>query len=101
MESNRSNGETEPMLGMGAIARRFFELTGHKPGRSTLWRWHLSGRLAARRIGGRLYATESAIRAMLAADDQRNRGTIGERGRAAAARLAALDELARLDGEVA
>jgi hypothetical protein len=101
VDNQSHNGEAETLLSMGAIARRCFELTGHKPGRSTLWRWHLSGRLTARRIGGRLYATESAIRAMLAADDQRNRGTIGERGRAAAARLAALDELARLDGEVA
>lgn len=95
-----THGEAEPMLGMGAIARRFFELTGHKPGRSTLWRWHLSGRLAARRIGGRLYATETAIRAMLAADAQQNRGTIGQRGQAAAARIV---ELAERDarGEVA
>lgn len=91
---------TEPLLGMGAIARRIHALTGHKPGRSTLWRWHLSGRLEARRVGGRLYATESAIRAMLEADALCNRGTADARARAAAARLAdAIGRDAR--GEVA
>ena len=100
MEHEKSNGNAEPTLGMGGIARRIYELTGHKPGRSTLWRWHLSGRLDATRIGGRLYATESAIRAMLAADEQRNRGSANTRGEAAAARLAELlDRNAR--GEVA
>jgi hypothetical protein len=98
--TENSNGNAEPTLGMGGIARRIYELTGHKPGRSTLWRWHLSGRLDATRIGGRLYATESAIRAMLAADEQRNRGSANTRGEAAAARLAELlDRNAR--GEVA
>ena len=100
MEHEKSNGNAEPTLGMGGIARRIYELTGHKPGRSTLWRWHLSGRLDATRIGGRLYATESAIRAMLAADEKRNRGSANTRGEAAAARLAELlDRNAR--GEVA
>lgn len=100
MEYEKSNGNAEPTLGMGGIARRIYELTGHKPGRSTLWRWHLSGRLDATRIGGRLYATETAIRAMLTADEQRNRGSSNTRGQAAAARLTAiLDGDAR--GEVA
>jgi hypothetical protein len=100
MEQSETQGNAEPTLGMGGSARRIYELTGHKPGRSTLWRWHLTGRLESRRIGGRLYATESAIRAMLTADEQRNRGSSNTRGEAAAARLAAiLDRDAR--GEVA
>lgn len=79
----------EPTLGMGAIARFIERHTGHKPSRSTLWRWHLSGRMSARRVGGRLFATQSAILEMLAADEQRNRGSAGSRGAAAASRLSA------------
>ena len=80
----------EPMLGMREITRFMLAETGHKPGRSTIWRWGLTGRLAYQRIGGRLYTTETAIRAMLAADEQRNRGSVNSRGEAAAARLANL-----------
>lgn len=100
MEQSETQGNAEPTLGMGGIARRIYELTGHKPGRSTLWRWHLTGRLESRRIGGRLYATESAIRAMLTADEQRNRGSSNTRGEAAAARLAAIIDR-EAHGEVA
>ena len=87
---NNLQRNTEQMLGMGAIARLVYQLTGHKPGRSTVWRWHLTGRLQARRIGGRLYSTETMVSAMLAADEQRNRGSVNSRGQAAAARLANL-----------
>ena len=87
---NNLNRNAEQMLGMGEIARLVYELTGHKPGRSTLWRWHLTGRLQARRIGGRLYASATAVSAMLAADEQHNRGSINDRGQAAASRLATL-----------
>lgn len=79
--------EAEPKLGMGEITRLVRLITGHKPSRSALWRWHLSGRLETTRIGGRLYATESAIRRMLERDAMRNRGTAGGRGLAAAERL--------------
>jgi hypothetical protein len=77
----------EPVLCMGAIERLVFTLTGYRPGRSTLHRWILGGRLKCTRIGGRFYATESAIREMLAADEQRNRGSVSSRGTAAAARI--------------
>jgi len=87
---NNLQRNTEQMLGMGAIARLVYQLTGHKPGRSTVWRWHLTGRLQARRIGGRLYSTETMVSAMLAADEQCNRGSVNSRGEAAAARLANL-----------
>ena len=80
----------EKVFGMAQAAIRIQELTGFKPSRSTLWRWHLTGRLDAKRIGSRLYATETAIRAMLAADEAKNRGTVNSRGQAAAARLANL-----------
>ena len=89
MTSKCRYGEAEPLLGASAIAHRVRELTGHRPSRSTLWRWHLTGRLETRRIGGRLYATESAVHRMLAADEQRNRGSAGSRGTAAASRLSA------------
>jgi hypothetical protein len=89
MTSHRAYGEAEPMLGMAAIAKLVQLITGYKPSRGTLWRWHLTGRLETRRIGGRLYATESAVRRMLAADEQRNRGSAGSRGTDAASRLSA------------
>lgn len=88
--SENQSGCAEPVLGMSAIAATIERHTGHKPGRSTVWRWHLTGRLESRRIGGRLYATESAIRRMLAADEQRNRGSANARGQAAAERIETL-----------
>lgn len=90
MQQNESNGNAEPALGMAAIAACIEKHTGHKPGRSTLWRWHLTGRLESRRIGGRLYATEGAIRRMIEADELRNRGSANARGDAAAKRIEAL-----------
>jgi hypothetical protein len=90
MSETQLHGNAEQLLGMAAIASRIHELMGHKPSRSTLWRWHLTGRLDAKRIGSRLYATETAIRAMLAADEEKNHGTVNSRGQAAAARLANL-----------
>jgi hypothetical protein len=96
----RESGDAEPLLGMGSAIRCYQRQTGHKPGRSTWWRWILTNRLESRRLGGRIYTTESAIRRMLAADEQRNRGSANTRGDAAAARLAAIiDRDAR--GEVA
>ena len=90
MSETQLHGNAEQLLGMAAIAQRIREFTGHKPSRSALWRWGLTGRLDAKRIGGRLYATETAIRAMLAADEAKNHGTVNSRGQAAAARLANL-----------
>ena len=90
MGHDKQTGNAEQLLGMAAIASRIHELMGHKPSRSTLWRWHLTGRLDSKRIGSRIYATESAIRAMLATDETHNRGTASSRGQAAAARLATL-----------
>lgn len=100
MLKQSDSGSAEPMLSMGAMASRVRELTGHKPSRCTLWRWHLKGRLAARRIGGRLYTSESAIREMLERDERHNRGSAGSRGEAAASRLVARIEADRR-GEVA
>ena len=86
----RESGDAERLLGMGEIAKLVQQITGYKPSRATGWRWHLDGRLETRRIGGRLYATESAVRRMLAADEQRNRGSTSTRGTAAATRLSAV-----------
>jgi hypothetical protein len=86
MENEQKHAER--LLSTGEITRLVCLITGHTPSRSSLWRWHLSGRLETTRIGGRLYATESAIRRMLAADEQRNRGSSATRGIAAAARIA-------------
>ncbi len=91
---NHEHGKPEPLLGAGMARRRFCELTGHTPGPSTFHRWRLKGRLFAVMIGGRFYTTESAILAMLAADEQRNRGSANTRGAAAAKRIEALTERA-------
>jgi len=85
---NLLNGEQ--LLAPGAAQRLFLDLCGFKPSRSTYWRWLLTRRLESRRIGSRLFTTERAIRAMLAADEQRNRGSTGTRGTAAAERLSAV-----------
>jgi hypothetical protein len=90
MRQVETNGNAEPLLGAGKARRRFCEITGHTPGLSTLHRWRLKGRLRAVLIGGRIYTTESAIREMLAADEERNRGSANERGVAAAKRIEAL-----------
>jgi hypothetical protein len=89
MSENRIE-PAEPALGMGDIARCFRKLTGHEPGRSSVWRYCLTGRLESRRIGGRIYSTESAIRRMIEADELRNRGSANTRGEAAAKRIEAL-----------
>jgi hypothetical protein len=101
MVTQHEMGKPEHALGMSRIASRIEALTGHRPSRSALWRWHLKGRLASRRIGGRLYTTEAAIRAMLAADEQRNRGSIESRGEAAAARVRCMLDERPERGEVA
>ena len=79
----------EHTLGMGEVAKLVQSITGYKPSRATLWRWHLTGRLETRRIGGRIYATESAVRRMLERDEQANRGSVNQRSQAAAERLRA------------
>lgn len=87
MRQSETQGEAERVLGMGSGIRYYHKQTGHKPGRSTWWRWLLTNRLESRRIGGRIYTTESAIRRMIAADEQRNRGSVNARGQAAAERI--------------
>lgn len=72
---------------MNAIARCVQRITGYRPSRSTLWRWHLKGRLKTTRVGGRLFATEAAIHDMLTRDEMRNLGSCGTRAAAAVARL--------------
>ncbi len=79
----------ERMLGMSDVAKLVQSSTGYKPSRATCWRWHLTGRLETRRIGGRIYATESAVRRMLERDEQANRGSVNHRSQAAAERLRA------------
>ena len=89
---NMDNQETkgaEVRLRAAQIQRRIAELTGHKPSRTTLWRWHLENRLECSRIGGRIYSTDSAIREMLLADEQRNRASASQRGQLATERLEA------------
>lgn len=78
----------ERMLGMSDVAKLVQSNTGHKPSRATLWRWQLTGRLETRRIGGRIYATESAVRRMLERDEQAHRGSVNQRSQAAAERVA-------------
>jgi hypothetical protein len=76
----------EPLLNAAQGAKCIRALSGVSISRSTYFRWLLSGRLESTRVGGRWYTNASAIRAMLAADEQRNRGSVKSRGAAAAAR---------------
>lgn len=59
------NSIREAALGMAGIRAYFYELTGHTPHRTTVFRWIYDGKLTARKIGGRIYAYPSDIRAML------------------------------------
>ncbi len=88
-------------LSTSQIADRIHGLTGHRPSRSALWRWLLSGRLQGIRIGRRLYSTEEQIRVMLAADDLQNPPNTEARAVAAASRLKALRDGCDQRGEVA
>ena len=101
MGSIQISGVTERALGMGEVAALIQSITGRKPSRSTIWRWHLSGRLVSRRIGGRLYATEQAVRHMLAADELRNAGSSKARGDAAKSRITQLLNAAPADNQAA
>lgn len=85
---NLLNGEQ--LLAPGAAQRLFLDLCGFKPSRSTYWRWLLTRRLESRRIGSRLFTTERAIRAMLAADEATNHGSTNSRGLAAKMRVEAI-----------
>lgn len=92
--------DAERSLSASEIATLLKFITGHRPSRSTLWRWHLTGRLETRRIGGRIYATESAVRRMLERDEQAHRGSVNQRSQAAAERVAvALGASRRKRGE--
>ena len=87
MNPVNSDKAAEPLLGMRDIANLIQHTTGHRPSRSVLWRWHLKGRLKTTRVGNKLFATEAAIRDMLARDETRNLGSCGTRAAAAVARL--------------
>ena len=89
MDNQENKGAAEVRLRAAQIQNRIAELTGHKPSRTTLWRWHLENRLECSRIGGRIYSTDSAIREMLLADEQRNFASASQRGQLATERLEA------------
>lgn len=89
--SNESG--VERLMGIPAATVALERIAGFRPSRATMFRWALSGRLKCTRIGGRLFTTESALRAMLAQDSlagtsrRPKESSISERGKAAAARL--------------
>ncbi len=58
-------GDALPMAG---IVRFIYELKGHKPHRTCVWRWYLQGRLKAFKLGKRIYAYPDDIRAMVEHD---------------------------------
>lgn len=95
----RPDGDAEPALALSAASRRYASLTGHRPCRATLWRWHLTGRLKCRRIGKHLFTTESALRELIATDELDNASTAAARAAAAAAAVATL--ASRIDGGAA
>jgi len=88
MKSQVESGNCARAFRASEVQNFIQELSGFKPSRSALWRWHLSGRLECKRIGGRIYSTEDAIRKMLANDEQCNRGSVESRGQLAGERIA-------------
>lgn len=55
-------------LATSGIIRFIYELKGHKPHRTCVWRWYLQGRLKAFKLGKRIYAYPDDIRAMVEHD---------------------------------
>jgi predicted DNA-binding transcriptional regulator AlpA len=82
-----SDAAPEPLLTTSQAIRLIAKLTSCRVSRSTIWRWHLSGRLPATRVGGRLFAAESSIRAMLERDKRSSVTDSALRGQKAADRL--------------
>ena len=73
MKTSEPKAKVEAALGLAAIRSLVEKLTGHKPAVSTVHRWYADGRLQSRRIGGRVYSTETAIRSMLEAETKGGR----------------------------
>jgi predicted DNA-binding transcriptional regulator AlpA len=86
-----SDAAPEPLLTTSQAIRLIANLTGCNVSRSTVWRWHLTGRLPATRIGGRLFAAETSIRAMLERDKRSSVTDSALRGQEAADRLRDMD----------
>lgn len=84
--SHASQG-SERRLTAGQAIRAIQWIAGISVSRSTLWRWHMEGRLRCVKMGRRLFTTERDIRAMLEEDSASNRAGTGERGAASALRL--------------
>ena len=57
--------EVEPLLKLREVIDFIEELTGHRPSRTTLWRWNLEGRLKTTRVGKRIYANKKSVEKML------------------------------------
>ena len=83
----QASEDVERNLTAGQAIRAIQRIAGISVSRSTLWRWHIEGRLRGVRVGRRLFTTESGIRAMLREDSASNRAGTGERGAASALRL--------------
>jgi hypothetical protein len=82
-----ANHGSERRLTAGQAIRAIQRIGGISISRSTLWRWHMDGRLGGIRVGRRLFTTEMNIRALLEKDQLISATTVAERGTAAAERL--------------
>ncbi len=89
-----SDAAPERLLTTSEAIRLIATLTGCNVSRSTIWRWHLTGRLPATRIGGRLFAAETSIRSMLERDKRSSVIDSARRGQDAADRLRVKDRQA-------
>lgn len=58
---------TRILSGTQAI-RLIEQITGVRISKSTLWRWHLAGRITGTKIGRRFFTTEESVEAMLRND---------------------------------
>ena len=77
-----------PRILSGTQAIRLIEqITGVRISKSTLWRWHLVGRLTGTRIGKRFFTTEESVEAMLRDDASIAPRGLEDRGAQAAERI--------------
>ena len=84
---SQAGSDAEQNLTAGQAIRAIRRIAGISVSRSTLWRWHMEGRLRSVRVGRRLFTTERDIRLMLREDSAGNRAGTGDRGAASALRL--------------
>jgi hypothetical protein len=92
METNRTRQSSQlcesngPLITASQALAFIQRVTGTRVSKSTLWRWHLTGRLKSSRIGGRIFTSEPWVQEMLARDAESGPHHVASRGIAAVER---------------